>query len=291
MPDRRRLLIIFILAAAALLLLTVSISRLELQEGKPLPESWEEQSSAGNIADLPGGETLWNILRSVYFAMLVLFPVALVYLLLSKEGRKLLLRTLLRLLPVALLLMWLFNYLRKLAAQKQVSEGGMGGFNQPPLLTPGPELDFTPSAPSWVVWATSLAVALGVVALVLLIVWIYWKKQQRPQQQPLKLLAQEAQNALDSIEAGADLRNVVVRCYFEMSQILNQTRGITRNEDMTPHEFQMRLVEKGLPGEAIDQLTQLFEEARYGQRAPGKLEEQRAVASLSAILAACKVSR
>ena len=48
--------------------------------------------------------------------------------------------------------------------------------------------------------------------------------------------------------------------------------------------FQQRLEEKGFPREPVRALTALFEEVRYGQVTPGKLDEQRAISSLTSIV-------
>ena len=60
---------------------------------------------------------------------------------------------------------------------------------------------------------------------------------------------------------------------------------------MTPHEFERILQERGLPRGPVHDLTQLFEQVRYGGYNPGRQEERVAVSSLSAIVTACQRSR
>ncbi|HWQ12371.1 MAG TPA: DUF4129 domain-containing protein, partial [Roseiflexaceae bacterium] len=107
----------------------------------------------------------------------------------------------------------------------------------------------------------------------------------RPQS-ALAQLAREAGAALAGLEAGADLRNTVLRCYAEMSRVLEARRGIQRDKTTTPREFEARLAAAGLRDEHIRRLTRLFERVRYGPRAPGPREEREALACLRAIVEA-----
>ena len=60
-------------------------------------------------------------------------------------------------------------------------------------------------------------------------------------------LANEAQAALDSLDAGGDLRNAVMRCYYEMNRILVTKKGLLRSRWMTAREFETLVVAQGLP--------------------------------------------
>jgi hypothetical protein len=121
------------------------------------------------------------------------------------------------------------------------------------------------------------------------IAWFIWRRSRRPAG-PLEQLAQEARQALVALEGGADVQDTVMRCYFEMSRILSEQRGISRSETMTPREFELRLKGAGLPDGDVEQLTRLFESVRYGARVPGEQEERQAAACLRAIAKACKSS-
>jgi hypothetical protein len=87
---------------------------------------------------------------------------------------------------------------------------------------------------------------------------------------------------------GGNLKNTIMRCYYEMSQVINEQRGIRRDRSMTPREFEIYLESNGLPGEPVRQLTHLFEDVRYGDLAVGEKEEQQAQSSLTAIIEAVK---
>ena len=134
--------------------------------------------------------------------------------------------------------------------------------------------------------ATTVTLALlGAAALVAAARFV-WQRTRRPPS-PLQQLGRDAQEALASLRAGGDLKDVVMRCYLEMVRTLNRERGIERAKDVTPREFAAQLEEAGLPGEHVRQLTFLFESVRYGSNAPGESEERQAVTCLEAIVAAC----
>ncbi len=248
----------------------------------PSDMSFPGGSPSGTFGSV--GESVFQIFRYLYLVAWILFPVALLYMLLTKEGRKRLLKELLRVFPFVVLVLLLGQYLKGLIG-KLASTGETGG-NARVLpeggLYPGPQETFLPSSPSWATWIASFALAVLIVAGICLVAWLIWKRRKK--QAPMVRIAEEAQTALDAIESGGDLRNIVIRCYYDMVQVLTEFRGIRRGADMTPHEFQQRLEEKGFPREPVRALTALFEEVRYGQATPGKYEEQRAVSSLTSIV-------
>jgi hypothetical protein len=57
---------------------------------------------------------------------------------------------------------------------------------------------------------------------------------------------------------------------------------------MTPREFVRSLTAMGLPELAVQRLTRLFEDVRYGARVTGDQEEGEAIASLTAIVDASR---
>jgi hypothetical protein len=123
-------------------------------------------------------------------------------------------------------------------------------------------------------------------ALVILIWYIYRRYFHNPPSasDQIKL---EVQSAIDEISSGADLRNVIIRCYADMSEILLKQRSIERPQAMTPREFELELEEIGLPKNAIQRLTRLFEAVRYGNTITGESDEKEAVQCLNEIVEAC----
>jgi hypothetical protein len=146
-----------------------------------------------------------------------------------------------------------------------------------------PPPDFVVNPPQWFV----VAISILMIAVPLGIIWFFWYLLSgRKSDTPLESLTREAQQALEGLQAGRDLKDTVMRCYLEMSQILSQQRGLQRQKAMTPREFERYLAASGLRNEHIQRLTRLFESVRYGAKLPGKRAEQEAIACLSAIVQA-----
>jgi hypothetical protein len=219
------------------------------------------------------------------FAILVAFGAAIVYLLVSREARK---KLLLRLLPLLLLLAALLVSRQKPQAVPQIRPQQTTvaeTLETPAPVAPVAEFDATP--PRWLLWGTSAGIALAVALGVGGLVWLLWPRDVRAPSL-LPELARQAQIAMEDLESGADLEDTILRCYFEMTRTVSQARGVDRWVFMTPREFESRLVGAGLPRLAVQRLTSLFEQVRYGAQTAGAAEEQEAVACLAAIVQACQ---
>ncbi|WP_290816199.1 DUF4129 domain-containing protein [Halovivax sp.] len=86
----------------------------------------------------------------------------------------------------------------------------------------------------------------------------------------------------DRIESGADggsLDNEVYRAWLEMTQLLD----VDRPETATPGEFADAAIDAGLERHHVEELTQLFEEVRYGAAESTPEREERAVETLRRI--------
>jgi hypothetical protein len=276
------------IALFALLVLAASLNGMTFREGKPLVIT----KLAPNFA--PGtesqmGKGFLDVLRVVMIIIWLMLPVYLVYLIISKEARKRLLRDILMLLPILILLYFISNNMNNQNA-KDVDTGALGNKDtqaqeaQQPISTL-PE--FQPPA-AWVTTVTSLVLALTLVGLVSFGVFLIWRRSRRKEDAPLRRIEIQAQQAIDSLDAGGDLREVIQRCYLQMVVAMHEYRMIRREQDMTPQEFEEILAKQGLPNEPVHQLTVLFEQVRYGAYNPGYQEESTAKSSLSAIISACQ---
>jgi hypothetical protein len=284
MAKRKKLWVLLAagVAIVALLLLSSSLTTLELLPGKPFP--WGllrmERETAPLAMGSEGDARLFAILRIAIWIMLLAL---IIYMVFTKEGRKRALRIILQLLLFMLLMSFV---LERQAALIQNSQGAMTGlspmeempFEEPPEFIPGDMRDLTNTL--------SLALAVVLTVIILSALYILWRRNRLPKDDTLTELAREAQDALDAIQAGGSVKNAVIRCYVEMSRVIAEKRNIQRGSTMTSHEFEEHLVKAGFPKASIQQLTHLFEDARYGDRDPGPAEEQRAVACLSAIVTA-----
>ncbi|NYT12125.1 MAG: DUF4129 domain-containing protein [Methanomassiliicoccales archaeon] len=91
------------------------------------------------------------------------------------------------------------------------------------------------------------------------------------------------ERAVDSLEAGGDPRTVVYRSYMNMCNLLER-RGLTDISYLTPGEFASIAVgEFHLPHQQVEELTQLFEEARYSDHLVGEGMKERSIRCLRAI--------
>ena len=148
-----------------------------------------------------------------------------------------------------------------------------------------PVIVATPSAPSpWV----AIVISTGVLLMLALVIGKVWQRRPATPAPPapstaLVELAQEAQATISAIEAGADLRASIVRCYLEMSRVLSTQRGIVRDAAMTSREFAQRLVSLGMHTTHIQALTDLFERYRYSLQVPSASDAAEAVQCLAVI--------
>ena len=285
--KHQKLLVVFSvgIAIVAMLLLSAGLSGLDFLPGRPFSLEGYPPFEVGQNPPLPGRDILLFIVRVVYFLALALLPILIIWLIVSPEARKALLKQLLRLLPIFIILYLAINRLR--GTLSTAVEPSFQGVASPSdgLAGSSPTDTFAANPSQWLVLVASLGIALLLAVLVVGIAWSVWR-HRRPRH-PLERLAQEAQSALDALWAGGDLKDVVIRCYLEMSRVVSEQRGIRRDQAMTPREFERYLEEKGLPGEPVRQLTRLFEEVRYGTLIPGENEKRQAVASLTAIVEVC----
>jgi hypothetical protein len=278
--QRRQTTLLFYLCAAigALVLLAASLAQLSFRPGRAF-------IIGGDLAaEAPGGAepaTLgdlgyWRVLvTAIVLALLAYFVVRLIF---SARLRWLLLRRLAGALAAVLLFYllanWLGDTLPKLTTSSATNDTPAPA--ETAIGEPLPAFVAQPSA--WLV----VLVSLVLVALVIAGMWFFWRRSQ-PAAHPVTALAQEA---IENIQAGGDLQSIVLRCYLEMSEVLGEQSGITRQRAMTPREFERQLAGAGVRDEHIKQLTRLFEQARYSAQAPSERDERAAVECLTAIVRA-----
>lgn len=146
---------------------------------------------------------------------------------------------------------------------------------------------FTPP-PRWVGTVITAGSGLLLIAGALFILWRRQTQISESRLSPLLQLAREARLAIDALQGGENVREVILRCYFEMVYVLDETRGIRRVETVTPREFAVQLAALGLPAAPITTLTELFEAVRYGTGPADAEAAKRAITSLTAIITACE---
>jgi hypothetical protein len=285
-PQRRWRFILLACAVGALVLLAGGLSNLTLSEGSPLP--------IGPIFDLfapSGGGTLASgdadTLRTIIqIVVWVIIPLLIVMLVVSRSFRREFFGRLGAGLLLALMV-YIFISVFRSDEPRDMPPGpaqGLGGLPQGSgtmeQMPAAP--DFVTNPPQWILFTITFLI----VALILFLIWKMWPRKlpEIVKTSPLDLLTDEAQNALDDLRAGADLRDTVLRCYAEMNRILRESRGVLRSEAMTPREFELQLSHVGFGDEHIVRLTRLFERIRYGQESSSARDAAEAEACLEALV-------
>ena len=267
--------LIFLFSAVLIILLLAgALPRMELQAGIPLPRydnlgetiSSEEEKLEVSIK-------VSTFIKTVISLLIIMMLINLVSKGLKNWHWNKIAPVVLRMSLLALLITALFFALANVRVTMSPAEFEV----LPTELDPvGPPLEPVPHSLIWLVW---VLLGLGTILLVSVLLW--WRNAPKIAKDPLVL---EAEQAVQSILAGQDLRNVIIRCYRQMSQILQQEQGLTRTDAMTAREFEALLATRGVPDMPVHQLTRLFETARYGAYPAGPDEEQQAIACLNAII-------
>jgi hypothetical protein len=268
------------IAILATVLLAAGLSQLELDPGL-----LEDRAVREELRGLLLGQA--SAFRNIALLVLILAPLVILLTtrrrvrvqtpVAEKPKRRSLLVTLLQ------ILMWTIALL---IIRRQIAEGEL--VLNPPEISQMPQVPQMDSVealsvniPDWLAFVFSLLF----IVVVFLIAWGIWRLRQRPSR-ARQLVVREAQTALGELQAGGDLGNVILRCYYEMNQVVDRRRGIRRKEGMTPREFEGHLISLGFPREPVEGLTRLFELVRYGARDPDQRAERQAMDCLEAIVQA-----
>ncbi len=149
------------------------------------------------------------------------------------------------------------------------------------ILPPSIDIKSPPLAPMppGLIWLVGLIL---VASIVLFGIWlIKWHPEEALEDDQVK---HEAERAIQALMTGVDLKNVILRCYRQMSLALQEEQGICLEETMTAREFESLLEGRGLPATPVHQLTRLFEAARYSLQQPCPGDEQKAIDCLNVIV-------
>ena len=251
----------------------------------PMPETPSGIAGGGNEdAEFPGFS------RALQIAFIVALGVVVIGPLFVKEARR---YAYLVLVFVALL--FVLSYFEKAfedlrveprEAPTEIAEM-IAGETQDQDLVPTPEEE---AASESTIVLIAIVISTLFVAGVFLAMRAYLAKKRRAGQ-PIELselnqLVHSVNAAASRLRAGDDPKTVVLRCYQEMLDILSR-RGRIVHEHLTPREFADSLVNAGMAEHHVDELTEVFELVRYGERGGQELAD-RAVVSLEAIRDAYK---
>jgi hypothetical protein len=276
-----------VLALGALTELAIGMRNMSFREKQVF--EWSEAASARvNPADLVQGVISVPLKTQLTVWGLVVLMFLLVAMLLSPEGRKRLLLLLFRVVLTYWALYLLFTRYPDVLARISLAFSPAASAPAEVVESVPPPVFTPPPASSWMTYLASL----GVMALTVFLAWRFhrlWRELNPPTSSrlPVRQLARIARASLHDLSSGRDSTDVILNCYFRMSDVVGAKKNLSRSASMTPQEFASRLEEAGLPSDAVQRLTRLFEAVRYGQRRSDPKMVKEAVACLTTILQYC----
>jgi len=280
------IMLVSVLALGALMGLAVGLKNISFREAQPFGRE-EARTTRINPIDLIN--TVMSIPLQTQLGIWVLFVLMFVFIgmLMSPEMRKRLIKIAIRVAITYWGLWILFTRYRDVLAQiglnlAPLGETASAGSNgaPAPVFTP-------PQATSWI----SYLVSFGIVALMILVMWklnALWKEMNAPVDiSSMKKLAGIARSSLRDLSAGRDSTDVIMDCYYRMSDTVFEKKNMDRSVSMTPSEFATKLENAGLPSDAVRRLTRLFESVRYGGHKSDPVAVNEAVTCLTTIVQYC----
>ena len=275
-----------ILALGALTVLSISLRSISFNNAQPIGREEAEPISRPPDIFEPPNEDVVRSQIILWVVLGILF--VLVSLLLSPEARKRMLRIIVR----TAFTIWALYFLLKRYPKIFSFLNFMPSRNLPAVqadevLSEIPPPVFTPPQETPLL---SYLVSVLVVLVALFLAWkLYrtWEELNAGRGGSLKEIARVARASLRDLSDGRESTDVILNCYFRMSDVVSDRKSLQRELAMTPAEFATRLEQSGLPGDAVRRLTRLFEGVRYGGHKAGPKETNEAVACLTTILQYC----
>ena len=132
----------------------------------------------------------------------------------------------------------------------------------------------------------SFGLSFLLILTIILIVGLLWK-HPIIHKNVLKEISRFTEEAIEELQGGGDYKDVILRCYSEMCQVLYKNKGLKRSRHMTAREFERKLISSGLPPIPVQKLTVLFEGARYGNTHANLEQQTQAIDCLKEIREAC----
>jgi hypothetical protein len=278
--TKRKTLIVLGLVTFIVMMIAASLPQLEFQPGMPLPRLQHGQVIAPTNEDEIVSISVNRFAVVLIAIMLVVATLYLTYKFITGADWKFIGG----LLGYMLVICVIFSVLISLTLLSSNSANYNSSLDVP---IPAPEPVVTSPlgpVPTPLLWL----VGIGLFGIsVLVAVWIFASRQAKQ----MDLVGLEAEKAWQALKSGSDLKDVIIRCYLQMSLALNKAQRIERKDFMTTGEFENLLKAVGVPHEPIHQLTRLFDAVRYGNWQPNPADEQKAIQCLESIMLYCRQAR
>lgn len=277
--SKRNLLLILGSILILMAILAASLPQLEFKPGMPLPRLEEGEVVVPVIESEPLAALSLNQFMSMLLGLLL--TISLLYMVvkvLRGTSWKEVFSILRIMLVIFLGLFFILVILLMMPRESGTQEMEMVLPTPKPIVTAplGP-------VPPLLLWIVGLGLLfLGILIAVLII------RSSSKTPSTIDLLGFEAEKAWQDLRLGQNLKDVIIKCYWQMSLVLEKEQGVERKDFMTTGEFEQYLRSVGVPQDPIHRLTRLFETARYGRWQPNTTDEQDAIHSLEAILTYCQ---
>ena len=185
---------------------------------------------------------------------------------------------------VALFVLASVNLRRMLTGRDAAAGGGRAPLALP-SIAPGQDAAAAAQTFDW----AAAGIAAVVIVLVGLVAWRTLRRRAAVHRERTAL-ARELEEVLtasaDDLRADTDARRAVIRCFSRMERTF-AAHGLPRSRAEAPFEFVRRaLAALEVPPDAVNRLTELFEEARFSEHPIGGGERSQAVAALENVRAA-----
>ena len=269
---KRKALIFLGLVMVITMIIAASLPQLQLQPGMPLPSL-----SNGQVKAAQAKEDQFVFMSANQFIVILIGLIVAITTLYSmykllKGADWNIVATARSMLFISLLVCGILLLIMMIPGSESSTQVEMPPQTPEPLVTS--PLGAAPPVLLWVV-------GIGLLIMTALAgMWIITSRQPKP----IDLVGLEAERAWQALKTGLDLKDVIIKCYHQMSLALEKDRGIEREDFMTTGEFEHLLETAGLPYDPIHQLTQLFDAVRYGNWKPNPADEQKAIQCLEAIM-------
>lgn len=277
--TKRIHLIFLLIALFALILLSASLSNLELIPGAPFPggSSSEGASFIENVWPQLAPYSfpfLEGLMALVFSGVLIYIFVRLITIVNLREILRPVLILMILLLAMILLPRTPINQVTtELDNYAEIAIPPPATYIVTPLGTPPPIL----------IWLTSIILILGLSIPIIGIM-----RQRLRSAESDDPILREAEIAVAALLDGQNFSDVILRCYFEMTNAIKLEHGISREKNLTVREFEQQLDEQGFPSQPVHNLTVLFEKVRYGIQTRSDEDADLALESLGAIIRYCK---
>lgn len=271
---KRKTLILLGLVMIITVIIAASLSQMELRPGMPLPSINNGQVVISpDIQEVPVAFTVSEVLEVLFALVLAVSMLYAMYRIIRSIGW-VNVRSHIQTITVIILIAGSITFLILLLPRTQdplVME------LPPPTQMPLVRSPLGP-VPILLLWLVGIALLMS---SILLGIWIFAPSKQ---QTTIDLVGLEAEKAWQALMTGLDMKDVIIKCYRQMSLAVEKEQGIERKDFMTTREFENLLEAAGIPHAPIHQLTQLFEAVRYGNWQPNLMDEQKAIHCLQAIV-------